>query len=330
MNTIKKSISVILPNYNGKHLIELYIPSVLEALSFSEIDYEFIIIDDCSTDNSVEFIQENYPSFNLQVNQQNKGFSFTCNKGIAIAKKELLFILNSDVKLTPNYFENQMKYFEFHDTFGVMGQIKNFDGKKIEDTARFPKFKGAKFKATTFFYSENVSDKIYTTYLSGANALINREKLQFLNGFNEIYSPFYFEDFDLGLRAWKMGWKSYYEHKSICFHRVSASTGKLNQSNFVKIIYYRNSFILHAIHLKGFRKIIWYSQLYTSTLLWHLIKREFWIFNSLEGFIEKRIDIKKSILTIETAQKGLGVTINVNDIIKIFKKSLKNKNIIWK
>lgn len=319
-----------MPNYNGKHLMELYIPSVLEALTFSKIDYEFIVVDDCSTDDSVNFIKEKYPSFKLIINNQNRGFSFTCNNGIKNAQKNLVFLLNSDVKLTSNYFDKQLNYFEYEDTFGVMGQIKNFDGKKIEDSARYPKYKGAKFKATKFFYSENPSDKIYTTYLSGANALVDRKKIQLLDGFDEIYSPFYFEDFDLGLRAWEMGWKLYYEHQSVCYHRVGASTSKLNKSNFVKITYYRNSFILHAIHLRGIRKLIWYSQVYTSTLLWHLIKGEFWIIKSLKGFIQNQDTIRKSRLKIEKLQNQLGSTIHIADIINTFKQSIKRKKIIWR
>ena len=234
----KKSISVVLPNYNGKHLMEMYIPSTIDALNFSKIEYEFIIIDDCSTDHSIAFIEKTYPDIILLKNKRNNGFSFTCNQGIQIATKDLVFLLNSDVKLTPNYFENQLHYFNLESTFGVMGQIMNFDGKKIEDAARMPYYKGAKFKANTFYYIENSEEPTLTCYLSGANALINRRKLVELNGFNEIYSPFYFEDFDLGLRAWQMGWFLYYEHQSICYHQVSSSTNKMNKSNFVKIIYH--------------------------------------------------------------------------------------------
>ena len=104
----KKSISVVLPNYNGKHLMEMYIPSTIDALNFSKIEYEFIIIDDCSTDHSIAFIEKTYPDIILLKNKRNNGFSFTCNQGIQMATKDLIFLLNSDVKLTPNYFENQL------------------------------------------------------------------------------------------------------------------------------------------------------------------------------------------------------------------------------
>ena len=139
----------------------------------------------------------------------------------------------------------------------------------------------------------------------------------------------YFEDFDLGLRAWKMGWKLYYEHESICFHKVSATTNKLNKSNYVKIIYYRNNFILHARQLKGFRKIAWYSQLFTSTLFWHIIKGEFWIFYSLFEFLKHKNKINNSKSQIIKMQQELNINSSIDDILTIFKNSLKNKSIKW-
>lgn len=329
MKTSKKTVSVILPNFNGRELLEEFIPSIIEALTFSNIEYEFILVDDKSTDNSVDYIKNHFPSIILVENKINRGFSFTCNKGIEIAKKDLVFLVNSDVKLSIDYFEQQLKYFEMNETFGVMGQIKNYESLKTEDHARFPRFKGVKLKATKFYYSTNSSEKVFTTYLSGANALICNQKLKSLNGFDEIYSPFYFEDFDLGLRAWKMGWKLYYEHQSICFHKVSATTKNLNKSNLVNRIYYRNSFILHAIHLNGFRKKIWYSQLFTSTLLWHLIKGEFWIIYSLIDFLKNKKKIQESITKIKKMQLELNITIGIDNILSIFKNSLKNKSIKW-
>ncbi len=324
----KKSISIILPNYNGKHLMEEFIPSTLEALTFSNVDYEFIVIDDCSRDESVAFVESNYPNFILLKNEVNSGFSKTCNKGIKQASKDLIFLLNSDVQLTPTYFENQFQYFSKSETFGVMGRIMNFDGKKMEDTARLPYYKGGKFKANKFYYIEN-DENVLTTYLSGANALIDRKKLQQLNGFDEIYSPFYFEDFDLGLRAWEMGWLCYYDHQSYCYHQVSSSTNKINKGNSVKIIYNSNSFTLQSLHLKGSKRIFWFLQLFTLTLLGHLLKGEFWIIKSIREFLAQKNTIAQSKLASKTLQRRLNVNYDLNHIISTINNSIADKDIKW-
>ena len=126
MNSLKKTISVILPNFNGEKLLMEFIPSIIEALNFSNIEYEFIVVDDKSTDQSVEFLKNKYPFIILIENEFNKGFSYSCNRGIEISQKDLVFLVNSDVKLTKDYFNNQLHYFDSNETFGVMGQIKNF------------------------------------------------------------------------------------------------------------------------------------------------------------------------------------------------------------
>lgn len=325
----KKSISVILPNYNGKHLMEMYIPYTIDALNYSNVEYEFIVIDDCSTDDSVAFLEEKYPQLTLIKNKVNSGFSYTCNQGINVASKDLILLLNSDVKLTETYFETQFKYFEKENTFGTMGRIMNFDDKKIEDAARLPFYKGAKFKACNFYYLENGEENTFTSYLSGANALIDREKILLLNGFDEIYSPFYFEDFDLGLRAWQMGWSLYYEHEAVCYHQVSTSTKQLNKSNFVKITYNCNSFILQSIHLRGARRNFFYFQLFTIILLAHLIKGEFWIFKSIKKFLAKKSAIKQSRKNIHQLQQKLNVSIDLNSIIQKITQSIKDKKVNW-
>jgi len=214
----RKSISVVIPNYNGRHLLEQNLPSVYEALNNTKTDFEIIITDDCSTDSSVAFIRQNYPLVRLIINDKNQGFSVSCNKGIALAEKDLILLLNTDIELNKDYFENQFKYFDLPDTFGVMSKIIGAKNGETQDTARFLKYSGFKIKANNFYHLENEDFLTPTAYLSGANALIDTKKLKGIGGFDEIFSPFYCEDFELGLRAWRLGWKCYYDPKSYCIH----------------------------------------------------------------------------------------------------------------
>ncbi|RZL46122.1 MAG: glycosyltransferase, partial [Pedobacter sp.] len=198
---MQRSISIIIPNYNGKHLLEKYLPSVFLAAENAKTEFEIIVIDDGSKDNSVAFIKSEYPYVKLLINDSNRGFSFTCNHGIRESKHELILLLNSDVKLDPDYFAAQWKYFDHKDTFGVMSRIMSFDESRIEDSARLLYYSGCRIKANKFYYNETPEDQnVYTAYLSGANALVDAKKLKELGGFDEIFSPFSSEDFDLSLR----------------------------------------------------------------------------------------------------------------------------------
>jgi GT2 family glycosyltransferase len=276
----KKSISVVIPNYNGEKLLATYLPFTFAAIENTGVAYEVIVVDDCSTDRSVEFIKEHYPQIKLLVNAKNAGFSFTCNQGIYAAQHDLVMLLNSDVKLTPDYFEHQFKYFDADDTFGVMGRIIDMEGDHIQDAARMPKFNGLKLKTDYFYYTDAVEDRLYTFYLSGANALIDTKKLKAIGGFYELFSPFYCEDMELSIRAWKLGWKCYYEHQSVCRHQVSATTKDLQKPKWIKSIYYRNRFYMHALHLNGLALVAWYIQITLIDLLPKLLVGQLWIWDS--------------------------------------------------
>ncbi|GJM59758.1 glycosyltransferase family 2 protein [Persicobacter diffluens] len=249
-----RSISAIVPNYNGRELLEKNLPSLIQELSRACQDFEVIIVDDCSTDDSVDFLNAHYAEHIIIAKEKNEGFSATCNAGIQRASKALIFLMNSDIILTEGYFEPQFKYFEQEDTFGVMGKIIGYFDDKIQDTAKLPIMRGLKLKADNNYLLEDHQEGFWTPtiYLSGANALMDAQKLKAMGGFDEIYSPFYSEDLDLGIRAHRLHWKCYYEHQAVCRHEGSVSTGKLRKT-WVDTIARRNRFFVHGIHYNGWR-----------------------------------------------------------------------------
>ncbi|MBY0245275.1 MAG: glycosyltransferase family 2 protein [Sphingobacteriaceae bacterium] len=325
---MKKSLSIIIPNYNGKHLLEKYLPFVFEAVKFSNIDFELIVIDDASKDESVSFLQNKYPEIKLIVNSMNRGFSYTCNRGIEVAKNDLIFLLNSDVELTPNYFEHQWQYFDKEDTFGVMGRIMNVDRLRIEDAARLLLYKGFRIKVNKFYYNLDLQDTTtYTAYLSGANALVCAKKVKELGGFDEIYSPFSGEDVDLSLRAWQLGWKCYFDYSSVCYHQVSASTKTQIKNNFIKRIYYRNRIVLLSIHLNGLRLFFYPVIQIFFELFPKILVGKFWFVKSYTNYLALSHEIKKSRSLLAKLKNKYHSTISLEDIMQIINDSLKGKNI---
>src|SRR5690606_6251142 len=101
-----KGISVVIPNYNGVHLFKDTLHTVQEALKNVDKPSEILVVDDCSSDGSVEFLQNNFPYVKVIAKKENSGFSATSNLGIASATYDKVLLLNSDVQLTPNYFQH--------------------------------------------------------------------------------------------------------------------------------------------------------------------------------------------------------------------------------
>ncbi|GGI22883.1 glycosyltransferase family 2 protein [Pedobacter mendelii] len=325
---MQKSVSIIIPNYNGKHLLEKYLPSVFIAAENANTEFEIIVIDDGSKDDSINFIKSNYTNVKLLINDKNRGFSYTCNHGIREAKFELILLLNSDVKLTPDYFQHQWKYFIKPDTFGVMARIMSFDETKIEDAARLLYYSGCRIKANKFYYSENQEDEnVYTAYLSGANAFVDAKKLKELGGFDEIFSPFSSEDFDLSLRAWQLGWKCYYEHRAFCFHHISGSTKTQIKSDFIKRVYYRNRFFLQRIQLQGLRLNLLPLHLLFAEIIPKLLTGKLWIWGAYKQYLASFTAINNSRQKLATLKQKYNCSIGVSDIMEIINQSVSDKNI---
>lgn len=290
-----QGISVVIPNYNGRSLLSEILPPLLEALAASGLLNEIIISDDNSNDDSVSFISGRYPEIKLLRQNNNCGFSPTINKGIFASQYSYVFLLNSDVKLTPGYFAPLLKYFDDPDTFGVMGRIIGWEDEEIQDGGKYPSFHGTKIKTSGNFIpvTSVPGDRLPTMYLSGANAFVSREKITALGGFDELFAPFYVEDFEMSLRAWRFGWKCYYEHEAVCRHKTSSSIKSERTKKNIKIIYYRNKLFLHALHLPPYKKALWYLQLIPEVILYLFLGR-FWVLVSLKMFFDAQRKIKRS------------------------------------
>jgi GT2 family glycosyltransferase len=324
----KKSISIVIPNYNGTHLLKQYLPYTVAAIETEGVPYEIIVVDDASTDDSVAFLQAEYPQVKLIINAVNSGFSYTCNRGIEAATCDLILLLNSDVKLTPDYFTSQWKYFTLPDTFGVMGRIIDMEGDSIQDAARLPKFNGLKIKTAYFYYTHKKQDQLYTLYLSGANALIDAAKLKQIGGFYELFSPFYCEDMELSMRAWKLNWKCYYEHEAVCRHQISATTKNYKTAQWVKSIYYRNRFYFHALHLDGLALFGWYIQITLIDLLPKLLVGQFWIWKSYTELYKNSAVINQYRNRLKELLHNNNSQISIFNVVDKIKASVKDKNLV--
>jgi len=323
---MKFSISVVIPNYKGKKLLEANLPAIYLALKSSGIsDYEIIIPDDASGDDSCAYIKQYYPDIILIENQVNKGFGGNTNTGIFRAVKDLVFIVNSDVVLTENYFIPLLPYFENPLTFGVMSRIIGINTYAIQDGAKYPNYAFANIGSCKNYTSET-SNSLYSLFLSGANALVDRKKIIELQGFNEIFNPYYSEDVDLGLRAWKLGYQCFYEHKAICRH-PNSETIKKEPGKKVRIVSKRNKMFLHYLHLDGVELAYYLLILSLKTFFRTLILDTNYLHSYLQ-FLSNLKACKQAKNTFKSLQKKKNIELSMADIVKEIKREIGTQNII--
>ncbi len=219
------NISVIVTNWNGKKLLQKYLENVI--ISSPEAQ-EIILADDASTDDSLIYVkklQQKYPKLKILSHKSNQGFAKNSNLAVKKAQGDLVVLLNSDINPHKNYIKNSLKHFNDSNVFGVgFAELGHENYGSIY------------WKNGYIQIKPGFSNKTHiTAWLSGGSCIIKKSEFLKLNGFDPIYEPFYFEDLDLGLRAWRSGYKLIWEPSCIVEHQHQATTSKFSKSFLVYV-----------------------------------------------------------------------------------------------
>lgn len=236
----RTSASVVIPNWNGKDLLEKYLPSVLEAMAGDPMN-EVIVVDNGSTDGSAEFIRATFPDVKLIALSQNLGFGGGSNTGFKEARNDIVVLLNSDMRVAPDFLQPLLDGFTDEKVFAVSCQIFFSDpAKRREETGLTQAWwQGGSLRAR-HRDDDAIQDLYPCFYGGGGSCAFDRRKFLELGGFDELLRPFYLEDTDLGYLAWKRGWKVLYQPKSHVWHEHRGTIGKNFSRSYIDNIIRKN------------------------------------------------------------------------------------------
>lgn len=243
-------VSIIIPNFNGKELLQKNLPSVINAVKFYDKSGEIIVVDDGSNDGSVEYIREKFPKVKVIPLKKNHGFSFSCNIGAKESNDDVILFLNNDVEVKDNFIEPLIETINQKGVFAVTPRIiMNKKGKMINQGLVSAEFKrgfirGGFANLKKIGIQDDLKGTTSTLYACAAAVVYDKNKFLELGGFDEIYTPFFFEDVDISYRAWKRGWKVLHEPKSVVIHQGDQTVNKFKKRRR-KFIYLRNRLIFH-------------------------------------------------------------------------------------
>lgn len=217
------SISIVIPNYNGKHLLVKNLPSVLAVVGGAHVVCnEIIIVDDASQDGSADWVEGFCQGTNklparviVLENSNNLGFSSTVNKGVLRATGDIVVLLNTDVRPHKGFLKATLSRFENPMLFGVGFMDKSIEGTKVVYRGRGI----AWWERGMYVHRKGAVDRPETSWISGGSCAIRRSFFLKLKGFDEIYNPFYWEDIDLSYRALKAGYQLLFESGSVVTHK---------------------------------------------------------------------------------------------------------------
>ncbi|TXN35593.1 glycosyltransferase family 2 protein [Flagellimonas hymeniacidonis] len=237
-------VAVVILNWNGKALLERFLPSVIAHSSGASIH----LVDNASGDDSIAFVKNAYPQINIVENSENGGFAKGYNDGLKHIEADVFCLLNSDVEVTPNWLNPILNAFDSLPNAGII-QPKILDLKRKEyfeyagaaggfiDKLGYPFCRGRIFQVLE--KDEGQYDDIKEVFwATGACMFIKSDVFKLLNGFDEDYFA-HQEEIDLCWRAKNAGHKVFYVGESKVYHLGGSTLENMNPKK--TFLNFRNS-----------------------------------------------------------------------------------------
>jgi len=239
------NVSLIIPTYNGKHLLQTHLEAVFTALSRND---ELLIVDDASSDGTLTWLKGR---FKLQLakeladyqlyqgkftkgskkivvtvlqNLTNQRFAISCNRGFEQARHNLVFLLNNDASPDKECVQVLIDTFNENDIFAV-GCLE-YEGTDLtaqrsgKNRLWFEKGLFQHQRANNFAFGA-------TAWASGGSAMFDRQKWLELGGFDAKFKPAYWEDIDISFRAKQKGYRVLFQPEAVVFHQHQSTNAEV-------------------------------------------------------------------------------------------------------
>jgi GT2 family glycosyltransferase len=237
-------VSILITNYNGRRLLEANLPPLLEALEAVAFETEVLVVDDCSTDGSPEFLAQRFPQVICHVMAQNMGQNEALNEGLSRARYPLVYLMNNDIVAREGFLEPLVEHFSDPDIFAVGSKALDPDGRSI-----FSRM-GVGFGLGRIRILRNTDggaqrEASLTLFASAGHGLFDKQKLLDLGGFDRLFRPIYMEELDVCWLAWASGWKVLYEPASVIIHDHQSTMRSLWRRGVIERTLRRNEWLFN-------------------------------------------------------------------------------------
>ncbi|MCM8808110.1 MAG: glycosyltransferase [Candidatus Omnitrophica bacterium] len=237
-------VCFVILNWNGKELLKDCLSSILKSTNYP--NYKVIIVDNGSTDGSVEYVRKNFKKVDVLELDKNYGFSKGNNEGIkyAIRKynpKYLLF-LNNDTKIVEKgWLRKMVEFAETDEKIGLIGCKAITLDNRIERTGFID---GKNIRKILMQVPKEMINEVCENFMISVCMLARKNVFEKVGGFDEVYSPYLWEDMDFFIRVKRAGFRIFYFGKTKIIHKVSQTLKK--QENIKRIFFAnRNEMIFY-------------------------------------------------------------------------------------
>ena len=311
-------IAVVILNWNGEKLFDTFLPSVINNSDKENV--EIIVADNGSTDNSIEHLKKHYHTVKIVNLKRNYGFAGGYNQALKNVQANYFVILNSDVKVTPNWIESCISLFENDEKIGaIQPKILSFnESEKFEyagaaggfiDKFGYPFCRGRilnRIEKDSGQY--NHGSPIF--WASGACMFVRAEAFNNAGGFDGDFWA-HMEEIDLCWRIKSRGYKVIYQPESVVYH-LGGGTLSYGSPKKIYLNFRNNLFMLFKNLPKHQFKRIFLTRMILDGVaafkfilglnyreFWAVLKAHFAFYSNLKILIRKRKETQKNVLVKE-------------------------------
>ncbi len=253
------NVSIVVPTWRGRHLLEAYLPSVIEAAEAYQSSgggmVEIVVVDDAGGDGTAEWLKCHYAErIAVVLHECNRGFAAACRTGFEAARFPVVLLLNNDVRLECSCIAPLAGHFADPRVFAVTGKIFSQDGDVFCNGGKVGRFRRGMW-STYENYDVPDGTRCDPPLLSfsaiGAFSAYDRLKFLELGGFDALAAMV--EDVELSYRGWKRGWLVLYEPRSVAYHDASQTMDKRYSRRALDKISRRSRILMHWMLLHDAR-----------------------------------------------------------------------------
>lgn len=235
-----RKVSVYVLNYNGASLLPECLPSLVRAQSEGSCETRLLVIDNCSTDKSLEVLRGQFSVVPVLEAPSNR---YLCSFNDYVFKDDadIVILMNNDVKVETDFIDPLVKLFEEQENaFMASPLCFNFSDSQFQGGLSVLQ------KKFGWWGTRSVDPRTISfpyTVSMGACIAFHRNRFVALGGFDDLFLPGILEDLDICYRGWKQGWKGYVVPKSIIYHKGQASFKEKFGESRIRTLAVRNTLL---------------------------------------------------------------------------------------
>jgi len=250
-----RAASLVVPNWNGRDLLERFLPSWIASIA-PHPGSEIVIVDNGSTDGSAAWLRTHYPQVRLLALEKNLGFGGGSNAGFRAARNHVVVLLNSDMRVESDFLAPLLAGFTDETVFAVSCQIYLGDKSKRREETGLTQAWWQDGGLRVTHREDPAVDRLFPCfYGGGGSCAFDRAKFLDLGGFDGLLAPFYLEDTDLGFLAWKRGWKVLYQPSSVVHHEHRGTIGKTFSPDYIQSVLQKNYILFAWKNIHGWGRL---------------------------------------------------------------------------